>query len=217
MENSKNSNFGIDYLKGLYTNTTLVTKEPQPFYILARDTIKSFLHEKLDLLRQRSMFVTYLGVEITLIAALLTSSFKDFWFIKANIIQGTFIAFSLIIGFFMIKSAITSLRNFKSLKVDSLTNDLGEKGTIIRPIEIKQNDDNLVVINSKYFTNNKSYDTTKFLNSKIVNNRLDIQISNEIIGIDPDPKTPKQLFVEYELNGLIKSITIQEGDKLLLP
>ena len=217
MENNNSSNLGLDYLKGLYTNTTLVTKEPQPFYILARDTIKAFLHEKLNLLNKKSLFLTYLGVEVTIIAALLTSSFKDFWFVKANIVQGTFVAFSIIFGFFTIKSGISSLKYLNSLKVDNLTKELGEKGTIIRPNEINPSSDNLLVIRSKYFTKNNSLDVTQVLNSKIVNNRLEQVITNELFGTDPDPNVIKELFIEYEINGSVKSKTLKEGDTVIIP
>jgi hypothetical protein len=44
-----------------------------------------------------------------------------------------------------------------------------------------------------------------------------ILISNELFDIDPDPGTGKQLYIEYEINGAIKILTLNEGEQLLIP
>ena len=46
MTQKNNGSIGTDLLKSLYTNPEITQKNPQPYYIVHKDTMKTFLHEK---------------------------------------------------------------------------------------------------------------------------------------------------------------------------
>lgn len=132
MSQGSGSNIWMDVLKSIYSYTGVETKEAQPIFILPRDTVRSFLHEKIDLIGIQSRVLGLAGVEVTLIAALTTASFQDFFGIKGNLIQGTFVAFSVIFGLLLTRDIARWWHCRDALQVDSLANDLGSRGSIIR-------------------------------------------------------------------------------------
>lgn len=124
---------GMEYLKNLYSGTDLETKEAQPIYILYRDTIRTFLHEKIEEFGLSARFLGFLGIEISIITTLFTATFNDFLKIKANIIQGTFVAFAIIFALLIFKDIKCWWCNKENLTVDELAKELGQRGTIIKP------------------------------------------------------------------------------------
>ena len=132
-ENNNGSNIGLEYYKNLYKNTKVKTRDPQPIYILARDTIRTFLHEKKDLLGLRARVLGLIGIEITLISALATAQFSSFWKLGSHIVLGLFTAFTLIVGLCILASVLTWIRHFSDTNIDSLADDLGSRGTEICP------------------------------------------------------------------------------------
>ena len=71
------------------------------------------------------------------------------------------------------------------------------------------------IIKAIYFTIEKSVDVTKELAKQIKDNRLEIVASNDIAG-DPHPGMVKVLEVNYELNGVIKTSNVKEGETLII-
>jgi hypothetical protein len=132
-DNNKSIDIGMEYLKGIYTNTDIETKEAQPIFILQRDTVRTFLHEKIEDLGLSARVLGYIGIEITLLAALVTTTFNDWLGLKGNVIEGVFIAFFVIIGILVVKDGVVLFKNKDKLTVDELTQDLGIRGSIIRP------------------------------------------------------------------------------------
>ena len=126
---------GMEYFKGIYTNTDIETKEAPPIFMLQRDTVKTFLHEKIGLFGLSSRFLGYIGIEITLIVSLITATFNDWLGLKGNVIEGTFVAFALIIGVIILRDGICCIKTRGKLSVDDLTQDLGSRGSIIKPTE----------------------------------------------------------------------------------
>lgn len=126
-------NIGLDYLTNIYQNTTIETKDPQPIYILHRDTIRTFLHEKVNLLGIEARTLGLLGVEVSLIAALATATFHDFWFLKANVICAAFFLAFLGIGGLLARSSVAWWRTREDRSVDALTDQLGYRGSEIKP------------------------------------------------------------------------------------
>jgi hypothetical protein len=59
-------------------------------------------------------------------------------------------------------------------------------------------------------------DVTSLLNDKIVNNKLRINVENDLFS-DPNNGVSKSLYVEYEDNGVIKYSLFNEHDLLELP
>jgi hypothetical protein len=130
--NKQGIDIGMEYLKGIYTNADMETKEVQPIYILQRDTIRTFLHESLEKFGLSSRLLGYFGIEITLFISLFTASFNDWLGLKGNDIKGTFVAFTIIIGIIIIKNCFIWYKNFNKLSVDELAKELGSRGTIIK-------------------------------------------------------------------------------------
>ena len=130
----ENSNIGTEYIKELYANSTLETEYPQPIFIVYRDTVKTFLHEKKEIVSIQSRFWGFVGIELSVVIALITcNTFTDIWFIKGTVIQGTFVAFSVIFGCFILIQLKKWLFNIKKLNIDKLSDDLGKRGTILMP------------------------------------------------------------------------------------
>lgn len=122
-----------DVVRQLYADCDLVVHDSQPVFLLQRDTIKSFLHEKAGVIAAEARFLAYLSIELSLIAALVTATFQDFWKIKAQTIEGTFVAFTFIIGILMIRDGTAWVRSRKKATPDALTEELGSRGARITP------------------------------------------------------------------------------------
>jgi hypothetical protein len=130
---TKTGKIDTNFIGNLYTDVELITEDPQPIYILYRDTIKSFIQEKIDILGIQAKAFGLLGIEVTIITTLLTAKFEDFGLIKANIFQGTFIAFSIILGFYIIVSIKDWWKNRKLISIDYMINELGRRGSMLDP------------------------------------------------------------------------------------
>ena len=68
-----------------------------------------------------------------------------------------------------------------------------------------------------YGMGNRVMDVTGLLQSRVVNNRLDVPINNSSFGGDPAPATPKQFRINYEYGGVPYEITLNENEVLHLP
>lgn len=77
----------------------------------------------------------------------------------------------------------------------------------------KQIPSNLKIIKAIYGTVDKSIDIVKELTDKIINGRLEINVSNEIAG-DPIPGVKKTLTIEYIKDREPNILMLNEGDKL---
>ena len=60
MTQKNNGSIGTDLLKSLYTNPEITQKNPQPYYIVHKDTMKTFLHENKGSLSIVDRFLTIL-------------------------------------------------------------------------------------------------------------------------------------------------------------
>lgn len=77
----------------------------------------------------------------------------------------------------------------------------------------KQIPSNLKIIKAIYGTVNKSINIAQELTDKIINGRLEINVSNEIAG-DPTPGAKKKLTIEYIKDRESKTLILNEGDEL---
>lgn len=68
-----------------------------------------------------------------------------------------------------------------------------------------------------YGMGNRVMDVTGLLQSRVVNDRLDVPITNSSFGGDPAPATPKQFRINYEYGGIPYEITLNENEVLHLP
>jgi len=127
------SNIALDVLTNVYQNTTLQTGAPQPFYILHRDTIRNFLHEKMGVFGLQARALGLLGIEASLIVALATATFHDLWFLKGDVIGAAFVIAAIIIAILLLTDMVALWRTRKERSVDVLTDQLGKQGTSIAP------------------------------------------------------------------------------------
>lgn len=122
-----------DVVRRLYSNCDLAVQESQPLLVLHRDTVRSFLHEKLSILVSESRLLAYLGIEASLVSALATATFNDWWIFKGPLIQGTFAAFSIILGLLLLRELYRWWTEARSVTPASLTDDLSLRGALIHP------------------------------------------------------------------------------------
>ena len=132
-------NIGETITKSIYSNVKFEHLEVQPIYVLHRDTIQTFLHEKLGLFEQQGKLLGLLGIEVSLIASLVTATFNDWKGIKGNVIEASFLVFSLICGYSIVRESIRWLKYRVTLNVDKLSTELGGRGSVIQPNEQKAN------------------------------------------------------------------------------
>jgi DnaJ-like protein C11, C-terminal len=60
-------------------------------------------------------------------------------------------------------------------------------------------------------------DVTRRLQRMIQNNTLDIKVTNDNMGGDPDKGSDKTLKVDYNYRGQSHHVVVKEGDRLKLP
>jgi hypothetical protein len=135
-----NGNIGLEYVNTLYNEAELVTEEPQPIYILHKDTIKTFLHEKREVLSIFDRMLAIIGVLLTVIVTLFSATFNDFLGLPGNVMQGIFIVSTIFLSIWLLITIIKIIKNIKSISIDNLCKDLGKRGTIIKPTKNRKND-----------------------------------------------------------------------------
>lgn len=123
---------GLEFVKELYLDCKLEPNEPQPIFLIYKDTIKTFLHEKIGHLALNAKILGLIGIEISILAALFTATFNDVWQIKGEMIQALFIVLFFVLGFFLARDFKRWWQNRNSLTVDALTDELGRRASIIK-------------------------------------------------------------------------------------
>jgi len=64
---------------------------------------------------------------------------------------------------------------------------------------------------------NQPVDLTQKLSQLVVDGEIHVPINNALAGGDPAPNTPKEIQVDYTLNGMKKHISVDENGTLSLP
>lgn len=76
----------------------------------------------------------------------------------------------------------------------------------------------LVIDNASYGSGNRRADVSEALRARVRGDRLDAEVSNEWLGIDPAPGARKTLTVTYRRdNGRASTVRVNEGDWIRLP
>ncbi|MFH1872791.1 MAG: hypothetical protein ABIK82_16420 [Pseudomonadota bacterium] len=122
---------GAEFAKGIYSNAKLVTNEVQPYFILHKDTIRTFLHEKMALLASQGKLLGLIGIEISLIASLVTATFNEWHGIKGPTIEAAFFLSTIAFGILSVKEFLLWMKSQSSCTVDALTTELGKRGAVI--------------------------------------------------------------------------------------
>lgn len=135
--NSPKSNIGTDFLHNLYSEVSLETKDPQPYYIVHKDTFKTFLYEHKESLNYGDKTLGFLGIEVSIIVSLLTCSFNDVVgkeskiIVEGNTIQGFFLCSALVIGVFLLYYGIKWLFNIKKSSINYMCSELEKKSSLL--------------------------------------------------------------------------------------
>jgi len=132
-DETKFADVGAAMAANLYGKAKFDAGEVPPYFMLHKDTIRTFLHEKMELLGAEGRLLGLWGIELALVAALLTSTFKDFGGLKGDTIGGVFIVFSIITGWMILRDTISWWRTRSKCSVDHLADELGRRGAAIRP------------------------------------------------------------------------------------
>ena len=69
----------------------------------------------------------------------------------------------------------------------------------------------------KLITTDRTVDVTETLARLVVDGHLRVRADNALAGSDPAYLTPKELRVEYSLDGVTRSVTVPENELLALP
>lgn len=85
---------------------------------------------------------------------------------------------------------------------------------VVEPIKEKS----LEIIAAKYGTGTEEHelDITDKISGLILNSKLQVVVTNELVGGDPHEGVVKDLNVTYRLNGLEVNKTVKEGQVLKL-
>ena len=94
---------------------------------------------------------------------------------------------------------------------------VNEKDTLNLPADSDFVAGRLRVMRAQYGVGNRYADVTDLLNSRIQADSLNLRITNDTMGGDPDPDRRKQLIVFYMFNGRQLRTTVNEKDTLNLP
>ncbi len=94
---------------------------------------------------------------------------------------------------------------------------VNEKNTLNLPSESDFFAGNLRVMRAQYGIGRRYADVTDLLNSQIQGDQLNLRITNDTMGGDPDPNQRKQLIVFYIFNGRPSRVMVNEKSTLTLP
>jgi len=94
---------------------------------------------------------------------------------------------------------------------------VNEKDTLNLPSESDFFAGNLRVMRAQYGIGRRYADVTDLLNSQIQGDQLNLRITNDTMGGDPDPNQHKQLIVFYIFNGRPSRVMVNEKSTLTLP
>lgn len=75
----------------------------------------------------------------------------------------------------------------------------------------------LEIIRAVYGSRGHQTDVTARLRMMVRNNRLDVVVSNDTMGGDPNEHSRKTLRVDYSLGNRRRRRTVNEHDRLVLP
>jgi hypothetical protein len=75
----------------------------------------------------------------------------------------------------------------------------------------------LVITKAVYGKEGQGRDVTRRLNNMIQNNTLDVKVTNDNMGGDPNKGADKRLKVKYTYRGQTQQKVVNEGDRLKLP
>lgn len=159
------NNIATGFFENLYSDVSLETKDPQPYYIIHKDTFKTFLYEHKDSLNYGDKVLSFLGIDISILVSLFTCDFRN-WIgnedkilVDGKTIQGFFICCALVIGIFFVYYGIKWICNFKKSSINFMCSELEEKSSLLigkNNIQEESQADLNIVNNQGMITNNET-------------------------------------------------------------
>lgn len=139
MTQKNNGSIGTDLLKSLYTNPEITQKNPQPYYIVHKDTMKTFLHENKGSLSIVDRFLTILVSFITILLTYFTSNFKEteVFGLDGSQIKGCFLCLLIVFGVYLVYLIYELIRTRHMRDVDSLCSMLEKRVTVLTQTDNK--------------------------------------------------------------------------------
>jgi len=174
----------------------------QEFIFTTDDKIRLCLTKHMSILEKRKAWTTPLGILITIIIIFPTTDFKQFIF-KPETWQAFFLL-SGVLSFVWLCYSIYQAGTSSS--INDVVSDIKKSSGGLR----------FEIIKAEYWTQKERVDVTEVLRSMIVDNKLELVVSNDI-KYDPDPGTKKKLTIEYLFNGVTLKKEYAERDKVLIP
>lgn len=124
---------GAAVANGIYSDVKIVHNQVQPFFILHKDSIRNFFHEKYRIFEMQGRLLGLVGITLSLIASLLTATFNDWHGIKGSLIEACFVVSTVISTLFTLKDFSDWWKNKGNMSVDQLSDELGRRGSVIQP------------------------------------------------------------------------------------
>lgn len=142
--------------------------------------------------------------------------------VTSNIVTDALKIITVLSWVFIISSIITGLLAayfyWTSFKVISKIKKSGEIQSINTPSAEKTIDYGLQIVSAFYWTPKNYKDITTRIQNNIVENKLSIFVSNELVdNVDPEWGVIKKLTITYKLNGVLFQREYKEEDTVNLP
>lgn len=133
MSPKDSGSLGTDVIKSIYTNSENTEKNPQPLYIVHKDTMKSFLYENKNALSIVDRLLTVGVTFITIIITYFTSNFKDtkVFGLDGSQVKGVFLCLSIGFGVYLIYLIYTLFNTWNRRNVDGLCEILEKRVTVL--------------------------------------------------------------------------------------
>jgi hypothetical protein len=178
----------------------------QELVITTEDKIKLCLSNYLKRMENRRAWIAPLGIFLTIIIALSTTTFQNY-LLDAATWRAIFIISGIVSFVWFIRTVNESSQ---AATIEDIISEL-KKGS-----QIKSGKKTFEISKAIYWTSKAELDVTTELRNMVVDNKLETIASNDIKN-DPDKGAAKKLTIEYTFNGANLKKEFKEGDKVVLP
>jgi hypothetical protein len=179
---------------------TTIHGSAQNAYVITEEKIEFFNNYSTELQLWLALSSLFIGAFLSNLPMFI-SNHDD-----SNILVIVIFYCSLVLSLISVAFLIKSGRKFSKIK----------SKLFIKIADFKV-DTSLKIIDAQYGANGSYVDITSQLSSKIINNTLNIKITNDLAPKDPVPGVAKEAKVKYSFNGEEKEIVVKEKEVLNLP
>ena len=180
---------------------TTIHGSAQNAYVITEEKIDFFNNYSTELQLWLALSSLFVGAFLSNLPLFISNSNNS------NILIIVIFYCSLVLSLISVAFLIKSGRKFSKIK----------SKLFVKIADFKEADTSLRVIDAQYGANGSYVDISSQLSSKIINNTLNIRITNDLAPRDPAPGVAKELKVKYSFSGEEKEITVKEKENLNLP